>query len=205
MVYYRCYKADSLLKMLGDSFHIVNKNVQHKLLDWVNRDVNVVDNANFYITNMDNIKEIVEYNGLWNEKLIKLTDGTELKLHSSNINSNDSEMLRIVNNTFFSPSFKRQENYILANKDLDSWLLFNGITEKQLEDASETFSLSPTFVYKDVYEPVIKNGQVCGSYHHYLRLTEDEIDKALADIIDVEMRVKICMILKSFEKTYRRA
>lgn len=203
MINYKCYKANELIKLLGNNFRIVDEKVQDNFSDWCTGDVDTENVNKFYITNRDDIKKIVEWHGLWTEIVVELTDNTEVNLHSSNINSQDKSLIRIIENDFFSPSFKRQENYILANNDLDKWLSYNGIIQKQLEAISVDFSLYPTYIYKDIYEPIIKNGDICGYHCQNMRLSEDKIDKALADIKDIEMRLKIEKILKSFERAYQ--
>ena len=203
MINYKCYKADELIKLLGNNFHIIDENVQDNFSDWCTGDVDTENVNKFYITNRDDIKEIIEWHSLWTEIVIKLTDNTEIKLHASNVNSEGKSLIRIVENELFSPSFKRQENYILANDNLDKWLSYNGITQKQLEAISVDFSLCPTYIYKDIYNPIIKNGEICGYHCQDMRLSENQIDKALADIKDIEMRLKIDKILKSFEKVYQ--
>lgn len=203
MINYKCYKSDELIKLLGNNFHIIDKYAQDNFSDWCTCNVDTENVNKFYITNRDDIKEIIEWHGLWTEIIIILIDNTEIKLHSSNINSKEKSLIRIVENELFSPSFKRQENYILTNDNLDKWLSYNGITQKQLETISVDFSLYPTYIYKDIYDPIIKNGEICGYYCQDMRLTEGEIDKALADIKDIKMRLKIDKILKSFEKVYQ--
>ena len=203
MINYKCYKADELIKLLGNNFHIIDEKVQDNFSDWCTGDVDTENVNKFYITNRYDIKEIIEWHGLWTVMVIKLIDNTEIKLHSSNINSQDKSLIRIVENELFSPSFKRQENYILANDNLDKWLSYNGITQKQLEAISVDFSLYPTYIYKDIYDPIIKNGEICGYHCQDMRLSEDKIDKALADIKDIETRLKIDKILKSFEKVFQ--
>ena len=203
MVRYKCYKANELINLLGNDFHIIDEKVQDSFSDWVAGDINTEYVNKFYITNMNDIKEIVEWHGLWSELVVKLIDETELKLHSNDINSQDKSFLRIIENNFISPSFERQENYILVNKDLDKWLLFNGISQDSLDNITIVFELYPTYIYKDIHEPIIKDDKICGHYGQFMELSEDKIDKALADIKDVEMRLKIERVMKSFPETYQ--
>lgn len=203
MIKYKCYKADELLTLLGNEFHIIDENVQDIFSDWGTGDVDTESSNKFYITNRNDIKQIDEWHSLWEEILVKLIDGTTLKLHSSNINAKDESLLRIVENNFMSPSFERQENYILANKDFDKWLVFNGVSQDLLDNITIVFELYPTYIYKDIYEPIIRNDTICGHYGHCMELSEDRIDKAIMDIKDVEMRLKIESVMKSFTKTYQ--
>lgn len=199
---YICYKSDELLNLLGSAFRIINEEVEDSFSDWVTGDIDSEQIKNFYITNKDNIQKIEEWHSLWNEIDIYLKDGSEIKLHSDNINTDDKDLLRISENNFFSPSFERQSNYILANSELSQWLLYNGILQEQLDQITKKIQIYPTYVFKGVNEPLIKNGKVCGYYGHYLKISEDKIDSALADIKDAEMRLKIEVIVKSFKEEY---
>ena len=202
MIKYKCYKVKELLELLGNDFRIINEKVEENWCDWCCGGNDVEKTNKFYLTKRNDIKEIVEWHGLWLDIVVKLLDETSLKLHSSNINSDDKTLLRINTNNFLSPAFKRQNDYILANKDLDEWLLYNGVTEEGLDAIVVEFCLYPTFVYKDIYEPIIRNEEITGSYCTSMKIKENEIDKALKDIKDVQMRLKIERVLKSFEKKY---
>lgn len=202
MISYRCYKVDSLLTLLGNGFFILNKTVQDNFSDWVTGGVDTEGVMKFYITNLTNIQEIEEWRSLWNSTIVNLTDGTKLKFHSSNINSGNESLLRINENNCISPSFTMQENCILASNDLDDWLMFNGISKDLLDSITVGFNLNPTYIYKDIPEPVIRNNKICGCYSQSMKLTEDKIDTALSDIQDVEMRLKIESIVKSFTKVW---
>lgn len=201
---YICYKADKLLKLLGNAFRIINKEVEDNFSDWVTGDIDSEQVNKFYITNSDNIQKIEEWKSLWSEIDIYLKDGSKITLHSDTINSDDKNLLRISKNNFFSPSFERQSSYILANSKLNQWLLFNGVLQEQLDQITKKFQVYPTYVFEGVNEPLIENDKVCGYYGgRYLEISEDKIDKALADIKDIEMKFKIEAIIKSFKVKYK--
>lgn len=142
---YICYKADELLKLLGKGFKIINEKVEDSFSDWVTGDVESEQVNNFYITNKDNIERIEEWSSLWSETALYLKDGTKLALYSDNINSDDKNLLRINENNFFSPSFERQSEYILADSNLNQWLLYNGVSQDQLYQITKKFKLYPTY------------------------------------------------------------
>lgn len=199
---YICYQANELLKFLGNNFRIINEKVEDNFSDWCTGEVDSEHIEKFYITNKDNIKEIKEWNGLWKEIDIHFMDGKCLKLHSDNVNSDDKSLYRISKNNFFSPSFKQQGVYILSDSTLNKWLLYNKISQEQLNLITKKFCLYPTYIFKGVNEPFIENGKVCGYYGQYMKISEDKIDKALDDIKDIEMKFKIEEIVKSFECEY---
>lgn len=199
---YICYKVDELLKLLGNNFRIINEKVEDSFSDWCTSDVDSEQIEKFYVTNKDNIQKIEECNSLWEEVNIYFTDKTHLTLYSENINSDDTSFLRISSNNFFSPSFERQSNYILSDSKLNKWLLYNGVSQEQLDQIAKKFYLYPTYMFESVNEPLIKNGKVCGYYGNYLKITEDKIDEAIEDIKDIEMRFKIEAIVKSFKYKY---
>lgn len=199
---YICYKVDKLLEFLGNNFRIINEKVESSFSDWCTSDIDSEQIEKFYLTNKNNIQGIKEWNGIWKEVDIYLTDKTRLTLHSENVNSDDTNLIRISENNFFSPSFERQSEYILSDSELNKWLLYNGVSQKQLNQITKKFCLYPTYVFKGINEPLIENGKVCGYYGHPLKISEDKIDAALADIKDVEMRLKIETIVKSFKEIY---
>lgn len=202
MIDYKCYRLKELLKLLGEDFHVINKESKYIFSDWCTGDEDFKYNDKFYITTQNNIKEIIEWSSLWTKIVVKCSDDTKLELHSNNINPDDDSLLRISKNNFISPAFERQDNYILANKELDEWLLFNGVSQSSLDDISVVFQLYPTYVFKGLYEPIIENGEYRGYYGKDMKLSEDKIDKALSDIKDAEARIKFERIIKSFECKY---
>lgn len=202
MINYRCYKAKDLIRLLGNDFYIINKNAKIISSNWVVGDSSTNIDNNYYITNKKDIKEIIEWDEFWKEITIKLSDNTQFNLYPANINSKDKSLLRIVENNFFSPTFKFQDDYILSNKELDSWLLYNGVEKEELEKITTIFYLYPTYVYEDIYEPIIENDKIIGYYCDDMKLSEKEIDMALEEITNVKTRLKIEKILKSFEKVY---
>lgn len=203
MINYKCYKAKELLDLLGDNFRIINQKVQKNFSDCVTGNTDNEKTNKFYITNRNDIQEIEEWNGLWNEIVIRLSDNTKYKLHSNNVNSDDKNLMRIINNNFLSPSFQKQDEYILANGELDQWLLYNGVSQDSLDYITISFKIYPTYIYKNIYEPIIKGGKICGCYGQEMEMTEDKIDMALSDIRDIDMRLKIERVLKSFESKYK--
>lgn len=200
---YICYQANELLKFLGNNFRIINEKVEYNFSDWCTGGVDSEHIEKFYITNKDNIKEIKEWDGLWKEIDIYFTAGKCLTLHSDNINSDDKSLHRISENNFLSPNFKLQGAYILSNSTLNKWLLYNKVSQEQLNCITKKFCLYPTYIFKGVDEPLIENGEVCGHYGQYLKISEDKIDKALEDIKDIEMKLKIEAIVKSFKYEYQ--
>lgn len=200
---YICYKADMLIKLLGNNFRIINEEIEDNFSDLVDGSVDSKKENRYYITNMNTIQKIKEWSSLWNEINIYLTDGNKLTLHSENVNSNDNNLIRISKNNFFSPSFERQSDYILANKDLDQWLFYNGITQKQLTQITKTFQIYGTYIFKGVGEPIIEKGNVYGYYCNDMKIPENEIDKAIETINDIEMRFKIKAIIESFAIKYQ--
>ena len=192
MIVYRCYKEKELLDALGNEFRVINSKVQEE----IDEDV-MMDTNKFYITNKDNITEVAEYKGWWLTTVIHFDNGSKIKLNSDNINSDEKDRIRIRRNNFFSPPFKKQDGFILANEDLDIWLLFNGLTQEYLEKISTYFDLYLTYVYEGINAPIIKNGKICGGYSAPLKLAENDIDAALADIRNIEMRLKIERVLKA--------
>lgn len=192
MIVYRCYKEKELLEALENKFQVIDSKVQEEIDEDVMAETN-----KFYITNRNNISEVLEYSGWWLTTVVCFDDGTKIKLYSDNINSDEKDRIRIRRNNFFSPPFKKQDGYILANEELDIWLLFNGLTQEYLEKISVYFDLYPTYVYEGINAPIIKNGKICGGYSAPLKLAENDIDAALADIQNIEMRLKIEKVLKA--------
>ena len=92
---YICYKVDKLLEFLGNNFRIINEKVEGSFSDWCTSDIDSEQIEKFYLTNKNNIQEIKEWNGLWKEVDIYLTDKTRLTLHSENVNSDDTNLIRI--------------------------------------------------------------------------------------------------------------
>lgn len=197
MITYRCYKEKELLDALGNEFRVINSKVQEE----IDEDV-MVDTNKFYITNKNNVTEVLEYSGWWLTTVVCFDDGTKIKLYSDNINSDEKDRIRIRRNNFFSPPFKKQDGFILANEDLDIWLEFNGVSRKYQEKISTYFNLYSTYVYEGINAPIIRDGKLCGGYSTPLKIAENEIDAALADIKNDEMRIKFEHVLKA--KIFKR-
>lgn len=200
---YICYKADELLKLLGNNFRIISKEVKYSFSGWSSDYIDSGQVEKFYITNKDNIQKIEEWDSLWSEIDIYLKDGSKFTLNSDSVNVDDKNLLRIIKNNFFSPSFEIQRNCILSNSELDQWLLYNGILQEKLDQITEKFKIYQTYVFEDINELRIKNGKSCGCYcGQDLKISEDRVNKALEDIKDIEIRLKIEAIIKSFSKVY---
>ena len=86
-----------------------------------------------------------------------------------------------------SNQYKRGE-HIQVTQDLADWLVYNEVTEEQLDSITDTF--------ENIKHSVIENRKVRGYTTANLELSEDIIDNALNDIQDIEMRLKLEAIIK---------
>ena len=200
---YKYYDSEKLINLLGYDYKIIKLKILYSFSDWVSDGEDIEEKTKYFLTNKNNIKEIGEHEGLWTEIVVTFTDGEKAKLLSENINSQDRNALRIVENNFLSPAFLMEDNYIIVNEDLEKWLLYNNLTEKDFENISIYFNAYATYTYENIPKPIITDGKLSGYYHgDEFKLSEKDIDDALKDIQNVEMRCKIETILKSFKKRY---
>lgn len=206
MVKYKCYKADELLAILQmfDNFYILNmgQNNPAKIhnSDCITGEDFVSEKNRSYITSRKGIINVEEFDFLWSETKIDFENGTSISLHSENVNREDKSLHRMIHNNFFSPSFTWQDKYILANKDLDAWLAYNGLFQETLKSTIVEFEVFSSYIFKDADTPIVKDGKVKGHYFGGLTLKEEEMNNALNEISNEEIRYKIKEVLETYGK-----
>lgn len=191
------YRENELIKLLKSDFKVICINSKYHYDDYSTTE------ENYYITNRNDIDTIDEWNGLWTAVNVKFTDGSKVELLSDNVNGNDKLLLRVTKNNFLSPAFRKRGEHIQVSQGLVDWLVYNEVTKEQLDSITDTFEMYPKYVFENIKHPVIEDGKVRGYTTANLELSEDIIDTALNDIQDIEMRLKLEAIIKSFKCIYK--
>lgn len=203
MQIYLCYKTEELLELLGNEFKI------QKVKTYCNYDYNkniTQPTCKFYITKLNKIEKIEINFGMWTEMKVFVNNNDEskyIKLYSSNINRDDSSLIREIENNIISPILECQDEYIVANDNLNKWLCFNGVDLYKLKNIQHEFKCYATYVYPNVYKPFFKNGKKIGVSKESVELSELDIEAALSDIKNEDIRLSIEAVLKSFKKVYK--
>ena len=203
MQIYLCYKTEELLELLGNEFKI-QKVKTHYNYDYGRDETQPV--YKYYVTKLNKIEEIEINMGMWTEMKVFINNNDEskcIKLYSSNINRNDSSLIRENENNFISPILEYQGEYIVADKNLNKWLCYNGIDLYQLKNIQHEFKCYATYVYPDIYKPFYKDGKTIGVSREMVQLSELDIEAALSDIKNEDIRLSIEAVLKSFKKVYK--
>ena len=206
MVKYKCYKADELIAILRmfDDFYILDMDKDNSAHvhnpDWVTGEDFVSGEKRSYITSRKGITNVEEFNFLWSETKIYFENGASISLHSENVNREDKSLHRMLHNNFFSPSFTWQDKYILTNKDLDAWLAYNGLFQETLKSTIVEFEVLSSYIFEKADTPIVKDGKVKGHYFGGLTIKEEEMNNALNEISNEEVRFKIKEVLETYGK-----
>jgi len=200
MTQYRCYKEKDILDKLGKDFYMTYKE-QDDIFARVFSECKDITNSKCYITNKKDIKTIIESKGYWSEVIIGFSSGREnIVLYSDKVKIGDESVGRILKNKFLSPYFYKQGEYILANKALDAWLVYNGISKKELSKISIDAEKEDVYFYYGLSEPIVEDGKYSGNYDTVMSLSETNITDIITNIRDVEVGLKVEKILTYFGK-----
>ena len=128
-----------------------------------------------------------------------MENGEKIKAHSENLNSHDTTLIRVNNNTYISPKIINCDGeYLESTEKLRNWLFQRGITEKQLDEISKVFNIYEDITYYGVSTPEYSmyRDKISWAYSSEpLVLKEQEIESVLNSIDDILLREKIKCIL----------
>lgn len=198
---FTCYKKDELLKFLKN-FEILHIKYTPSYADFLNPKPEHTELDGYYFTCRSDIKSIEEHKIFWEEMYVKFQDDSVISLYSKNINSDDDSLLRINRNTIISPRFDCEVNLIEASKDLDEWLIYNGISQEILDNISVEIYLKGYYEYEGVEDIRLHDGKITTYPSENMKLSEDEVEKILYHIKDERLRLCVKQILEHPQLKY---
>lgn len=140
--------------------------------------------------------------GFWDTMYISMSDGSEIKAMSENVNTDDKTLLRINSNTFVSPELKINGEWVEATNELTAWIkkyatgAENAVSlDVFLNDISKQFEIYDVIEYPGVPTPSKHNDRCWGYSDTPLKLDERDIQVVLNGIEDELLRKKIECIL----------
>ena len=195
---WRVFPIKAVLKLLNDRF--VLKRVTVK---WDDEAYGKSEGTRFVlcrreeVANIDNIK--VCSSGFFHDTFVYYGDGLMLKLWQDNLNV-DEEHERYSSNKLVSPLFSLYSNSIPDDSFMHRWLVFQGITEAQLNEIATVLLIDPIYAYDGLDKKVLENKsgypttiQQSGTVY----LSESEVVKVASTIEDDNLRNRILSVLWS--------
>lgn len=191
-----CYHKESLLALLPEcKIQLVKTNVGSE-------DYEYAENRP-YLVARDDITALRIYHSLWTSTAVYFANNSFKDLYANNVNASDRSLLRVTDNKIISPELQISDSYIGATKDLHEWLINYGLTQEQLDEITEEFTVYHTIEYPGVPDVLISGKHFAYSSNN-LKLDEQEIETVLNGIEDKLLREKIRVILyaRIFKKGY---
>lgn len=195
---WRVFPIKAVLKLLNDRF--VLKRVTVK---WDDEAYGKSEGTRFVlcrreeVANIDHIK--VCSSGFFHDTFVYYGDGLMLKLWQDNLNV-DEEHERYSSNKLVSPLFSLYSNSIPDDSFMHRWLVFQGITEAQLNEIATVLLIDPIYAYDGLDKKVLENKsgypttiQQGGTVY----LSESEVVKVASTIEDDNLRNRILSVLWS--------
>lgn len=183
-----CYNVEIISKALESIGYIFVK------LPVIKTDEDFYKKSECYYFAKPEVSSIKYYFGLWTSAVIKLNTGENIKAYSSNVNCDDTNLVRIKDNEFISPELIMNDIWIESTDDVMNWLIKHGISMDALESCKREFTLYDSIEYHGVPTPSISHGYWVYS-SNTLVLDEREIEVVLNSIEDKILRKKIESIL----------
>ena len=190
-----CFDSEKLMKLLPN-FEIA------KIKTIMSDDDGSVARDYDYIA-LPGIEKITKSYGFWMTAVVKFRDGHNIKMYSSNVNSDDESLIRVEKNNIVSPKISITDGYIECNEQLENWLKVNGLDDTALDSAKEEISIYGYTEFIGVSSPV-KMWDGWGMSSKPLVMSDAEIERVLNDISDEDLRRKVKCILTAniFKKKY---
>jgi hypothetical protein len=201
---WRVFPINKVLKLLNDSFVLERVTVK-----WDDETYGKSEGTRFVlcrreeVANIDHIK--VCSSGFFHDTFVYYGDGLMLKLWQDNLNV-DEEHERYSSNKLVSPLFSLYSDSIPDDSFMHRWLVFQGITEAQLDGIAAELLIDAIYAYDSLDKKVLRsdNGyptmiQQGGTVY----LSESEIVKVTSTIEDDNLRNRVLSVLWSKKRAVK--
>lgn len=201
---WRVFPIKEVLKLLNDRFVLEQVTVK-----WEDETSGKSEGTRFVlchreeVANIDHIK--VCSSGFFHDTFVYYGDGLMLKLWQDNLNV-DEEHERYSSNKLVSPLFSLYSDSIPDDSFMHRWLVFQGITEAQLNEIATVLLIDPIYAYDGLDKKVLKSDdgyptmiQQGGTVY----LSESEVIKAASAIEDDNLRNRVLSVLWSRKRVVK--
>lgn len=201
---WRVFPIDKVLKRLNDKFVLERVTVK-----WDDETYGKSEGSRFVlcrreeVANIDHIK--VCSSGFFHDTFVYYGDGLMLKLWQDNLNV-DEEHERYSSNKLVSPLFSLYSNSIPDDSFMHRWLVFQGVTEAQLNEIATVLLIDPIYAYDGLDNKVLESNdghptaiQQGGTVY----LSEAEVVKVASSIEDDSLRNRVLSVLWSRKRAVK--
>ena len=208
--YHTChvYPKSTLLSVLGEKFELREVPVRYETEDgnWKEKRC-VIVRKNSVETNKPTpkIKLIVaNIQTFMSDRVVCFDDDTTYQLYPDNLTCYDNQTMnnvvpRCSTNFLVSPPFKLMFNGIPAERDINEWLIFNGMTEGQLRALVTTYEADVLYAYDNVTRVIPDKDGIPALWgeNETVYLRSSEIDKVVNAITEPQLKCRILSLLSS--------
>lgn len=191
------YDSTKLMELLGKEYFLQKLDYTKEYTEDYD-DCGIYKSETYFITSLTNIKKI--YSSFWtfgSDTKIFLDDGKEILL-SSGTYEGRNDILNRTKNKILSKPITIRGKFIEVCNELNDWLIFNGVSAKDLKKLRIELSQEQTYKFP-FYDVIFDNetNQICGTnYKQKLTIKEKDLMKAILEIEDKRTAYKIQYILK---------
>lgn len=201
---WRVFPIKEVLKLLNDRFVLEQVTVK-----WDDETSGKSEGTRFVLCHREEVASIdhikVCSSGFFHDTFVYYGDGLMLKLWQDNLNV-DEEHERYSSNKLISPLFSLYSDSIPDDSFMHRWLVFQGITEAQLNEIATVLLIDPTYAYDGLDKKVLKSDdgyptmiQQGGTVY----LSESEVIKAASAIEDDNLRNRVLSVLWSRKRVVK--
>lgn len=201
---WRVFPIKEVLKLLNDRFVLEQVTVK-----WDDETSGKSEGTRFVLCHREEVASIdhikVCSSGFFHDTFVYYGDGLMLKLWQDNLNV-DEEHERYSSNKLVSPLFSLYSDSIPDDSFMHRWLVFQGITEAQLNEIATVLLINPIYAYDGLDKKVLKSDdgyptmiQQGGTVY----LSESEVIKAASAIEDDNLRNRVLSVLWSRKRVVK--
>lgn len=201
---WRVFPIKEVLKLLNDRFVLEQVTVK-----WDDETSGKSEGTRFVLCHREEVASIdhikVCSSGFFHDTFVYYGDGLMLKLWQDNLNV-DEEHERYSSNKLISPLFSLYSDSIPDDSFMHRWLVFQGITEAQLNEIATVLLIDPIYAYDGLDKKVLKSDdgyptmiQQGGTVY----LSESEVIKAASAIEDDNLRNRVLSVLWSRKRVVK--
>lgn len=201
---WRVFPIKEVVKLLNDRFVLEQVTVK-----WDDETSGKSEGTRFVLCHREEVASIdhikVCSSGFFHDTFVYYGDGLMLKLWQDNLNV-DEEHERYSSNKLISPLFSLYSDSIPDDSFMHRWLVFQGITEAQLNEIATVLLIDPIYAYDGLDKKVLKSDdgyptmiQQGGTVY----LSESEVIKAASAIEDDNLRNRVLSVLWSRKRVVK--
>lgn len=184
-----CYSTEGLKKLLTNhEFRCIRCISESE--EWA------TDGKKFYFVSPD-VDHIITYSSTFSKTLhIVLKNGEHISAYADNMNSHNTELIRINSNPYVCPTVQSTNDFIEATPLLTAWIKkFYNCTDEELQAITVELVLEEYIEYPGVPTPIPTSTGHYAYSNTPLILTEHEIESVLNGIDNELLRKKIDCVL----------